>query len=60
MHRAASTGNAELCEFLIEEGAEIDDVDNAGQTPLMDAVICHNKEVTIGIYPSYIIKFLRL
>lgn len=60
LHRAASTGNAELCEFLIEEGAEIDDVDNAGQTPLMDAVICHNKEVKIGIYPPYIIKFSRL
>lgn len=47
MHRAASTGNYELCEFLIEEGAEVDDVDKAGQTPLMNAVICHNKEVFI-------------
>lgn len=45
MHRAASTGNSQLCEFLIEEGAEVDAVDKAGQTPLMNAVIFHNKEV---------------
>jgi 26S proteasome non-ATPase regulatory subunit 10 len=45
LHRAASTGNAELCEFLIEEGAEVDAVDKTGQTPLMHAVICENKGV---------------
>ena len=45
MHRAASTGNSELCELLIEDGANIDAVDKSGQTPLMNAVICHNKEV---------------
>lgn len=45
LHRAASTGNSELCELLIEEGADVDAVDKAGQTPLMSAVICHNKEV---------------
>lgn len=45
MHRAASTGNAELCEFLIEEGAEVDAVDRTGQTPLTHAVICENKGV---------------
>lgn len=45
LHRAASTGNSELCELLIEEGADVDAVDKAGQTPLMNAVICHNKEV---------------
>nr|GEV60550.1 26S proteasome non-ATPase regulatory subunit 10 [Tanacetum cinerariifolium] len=41
---AASIGKSELCELLIEEGADIDDVDRAGQTPLMNAVICYNKE----------------
>lgn len=45
MHRAASTGNSELCELLIEEGAEVDEVDKAGETPLMTAVVCGNKEV---------------
>lgn len=45
LHRAASTGNSTLCEFLIEEGAEVDATDRAGQTPLMNAVICYNKEV---------------
>lgn len=45
MHRAASTGKSEMCELLIEEGAEVDPVDKAGQTPLMAAVICYNKEV---------------
>jgi 26S proteasome non-ATPase regulatory subunit 10 len=47
LHRAASTGNSELCEFLIEEGADVDAVDRAGQTPLMNAVICYNKEVCL-------------
>lgn len=52
LHRAASTGNSELCELLIEEGAEIDAVDKGGQTPLMDAVICCNKEVGLLIVLS--------
>lgn len=47
LHRAASTGKSELCELLIEEGAEVDAVDRAGQTPLMNAVICYNKEVCL-------------
>jgi 26S proteasome non-ATPase regulatory subunit 10 len=32
---------------LIEEGADVDAVDRAGQTPLMNAVICYNKEVAL-------------
>uniref|UniRef100_A0A7N2LB40 Uncharacterized protein n=1 Tax=Quercus lobata TaxID=97700 RepID=A0A7N2LB40_QUELO len=47
LHRAASTGNSEVCELLIEEGAEVDAVDKAGQTPLMNAVICYDKEVAL-------------
>jgi len=47
LHRAASTGKSELCELLIEEGAEVDIIDRTGQTPLMNAVICHNKEVCL-------------
>lgn len=47
LHRAASNGNSELCELLIEEGAEVDAVDKAGQTSLMNAVICHYKEVSL-------------
>lgn len=45
LHRAASIGNSEFCELLIEEGAEIDAIDGTGQTPLMNAVICQNKQV---------------
>lgn len=45
LHRAASTGYCELCELLIEEGAKVDAADRTGQTPLMHAVICENKEV---------------
>ena len=37
-----------MCELLIEEGAEVDAVDRAGQTPLMSAVICDNKEVNFA------------
>jgi ankyrin repeat protein len=47
LHRAASTGNSEMCELLIEEGAEVDAVDKGGQTPLMNAVVCHYKEVSL-------------
>lgn len=46
LHRAASMGKPEMFELLIEEGAEVDSVDKAGQTPLMTAVICQNKEVS--------------
>ena len=39
-----------MCELLIEEGAEVDAVDKAGQTPLMNAVICYDKEVSfVGV-----------
>ena len=38
LHRAASTGKSELCELLIEEGADIDSEDRAGQTPILAAV----------------------
>ncbi|BAF13246.1 Os03g0758400, partial [Oryza sativa Japonica Group] len=40
-------GNAELCEFLIEEGADVDAVDKTGQTPLMHAVISEDKAVAL-------------
>lgn len=50
LHRAASTGNSNVCELLIEEGADIDAVDRAGQTPLMTAVICENKEVKLTYF----------
>lgn len=42
---AAGTGNSQFCELLIEEGAEVDEVDRAGETPVMTAVICDNREV---------------
>lgn len=54
LHRAASTGKSELCELLIEEGADVDVVDKAGQTPLVHAVICQNQQVTeIRTQPCY-------
>ena len=50
LHRAASVGNSEMCELLIEEGAEVDAVDKADQTPLMNAVVCENKEVKCWLW----------
>ncbi|GAB2271418.1 hypothetical protein Dimus_006257 [Dionaea muscipula] len=47
LHRAASTGHSNLCDLLIEEGAEIEAVDIVGQTPIMSAVICQHKEWTL-------------
>ncbi|KAE9454302.1 hypothetical protein C3L33_13804, partial [Rhododendron williamsianum] len=55
LHRAASTGNSELCELLNEEGAEVDATDRAGQTPLMNAVICENKESRKSFLSSCIV-----
>lgn len=61
MHRAASTGNSQLCELLIEEGAEVDEVDKAGETPLMTAVVCGNKEVIMqNLFPLQELNVLNL
>lgn len=54
LHRAASTGKSDVCELLIEEGAEVDAVDRSGQTPLMNAVICENKEVCLFCGCKYV------
>jgi ankyrin repeat protein len=53
LHRAASAGQAEVCELLIEEGATVDAVDKTGQTPLMLATICNDKQV---LFSSFLIK----
>lgn len=53
LHRAASTGKSDLCEFLIEEGAEVESVDKAGETPLMTAVICENQKVSTADFLPY-------
>uniref|UniRef100_A0A1I8ACX2 Acyl-CoA-binding domain-containing protein 6 n=1 Tax=Steinernema glaseri TaxID=37863 RepID=A0A1I8ACX2_9BILA len=45
LHWAADTGNVAVCNFLLEHGALIDDVEVDGQTPLHYAVVCANKEV---------------
>jgi 26S proteasome non-ATPase regulatory subunit 10 len=51
LHRAASAANVELCELLAKEGAEVDAVDKAGQTPLMIAVGCENRQ---ACFPDFI------
>ena len=50
LHRAASAGQAEVCELLIEEGANVDAVDNTGQTSLMYATICNDKQVLMFLF----------
>lgn len=57
LHRAASMGNSQMCELLIEEGAEVDPVDKAGQTPLMVAVICYNREVCLLDNSEVVMQF---
>jgi len=37
LHHAASNGQAEMCEFLIEKNCEVDALDKLKRTPLMDA-----------------------
>jgi hypothetical protein len=51
LHGAASTGNGELCEFLIEEGAEVLMLLTGLDRPLMHAVICENKGVIFLCLP---------
>jgi 26S proteasome non-ATPase regulatory subunit 10 len=49
LHFAASGGDVELCDFLLEHGADIDRVgrkfDPAGQTPLQVAIRRDRTEV---------------
>ncbi|XP_048503134.1 uncharacterized protein LOC104895928 [Beta vulgaris subsp. vulgaris] len=52
MHRAASTGNLELCKFLIQYGAEIDALDRSEITPLMVAALANHKEVALYLTRS--------
>jgi 26S proteasome non-ATPase regulatory subunit 10 len=47
LHRAASAGQSDICEFLLEEGADIEATDRMGQTPLMHATICENRQVAL-------------
>jgi len=37
LHHAASNGQAEMCEFLIEKKSDVDALDKLRRTPLMDA-----------------------
>lgn len=46
LHRAASAGQSDICEFLLEEGADIEATDRMGQTPLMHATIGENRQVS--------------
>nr|PNR52933.1 hypothetical protein PHYPA_009308 [Physcomitrium patens] len=45
LHRAASAGHVEMCEALLEAGADIEATDRMLQTPLMHSVICDNRRV---------------
>jgi hypothetical protein len=43
LHFAADRGHSDICEFLLQNGAKVDAVENTGQTALMYAVACEYK-----------------
>ncbi len=45
LHIAARRGNSEICEILIENGADIDSSDNEGWTPLMRATLAKKPDL---------------
>jgi len=45
LHHAASNGQFEICEFLIEKGCGVNSRDKLGRTPLMDAAEIGNSAV---------------
>ena len=40
LHYAADRGNLEMTQLLIDCGANVNNVDNDGNIPLMNAIIC--------------------
>lgn len=47
LHSAAWANKAEMVEFLIARGAEVDAVDNEGRTPLHKAAVSGGKEAAV-------------
>jgi ankyrin repeat protein len=45
LHVAASTGNMEICEYLVSRGADVQATNSLGYTPLFAAVINGRKSV---------------
>lgn len=60
LHRAASAGHTEVADVLIEEGADLEVSDNEGQTPLMLATICDNRQVCPTCYFHVVLVMVML
>lgn len=45
MHHTIEKGNIEIMNILIENGVDINIADNAGRTPLFEAVDNNNEEM---------------
>ena len=53
LHYAASQGDAEICQLLLDVGAQLDEYSNTGSTPLSLAAHCGHTDAVICLLNSW-------